>query len=61
MGSRWKTEVEIHAFHNFKAQVLLQDQEYEVHFIELFSVKRGAVPLIMLHGWPGMLLGDLQL
>jgi microsomal epoxide hydrolase len=26
-----------------------------VHFAALFSQKRDAVPIIMLHGWPGLM------
>jgi hypothetical protein len=38
-----------------KVPVQIEGKEYihDIHFMALFSKKKDAVPLIMLHGWPG--------
>lgn len=50
-----KTEDRINAYPNFI--VPIQDAEtnftFDIHFIALFSKKPDAVPLLLLHGWPG--------
>lgn len=32
-------------------------ENYTVHFAALFSKNESAVPVIFLHGWPGMVTG----
>ncbi|KAJ7681842.1 Alpha/Beta hydrolase protein [Mycena polygramma] len=54
----WRAqEKTINSFPQFMAKVPVQveGKEYihNVHFLALFSKKKHAVPLIMLHGWPG--------
>lgn len=31
----------------------IDDVTFNVHFIALFSAKQNAIPVLMLHGWPG--------
>jgi Epoxide hydrolase N terminus len=53
--SRRKCEKHINSFPNFLATVSQGNEEYTIHFVALFSEKRDAVPLVLFHGWPGML------
>ncbi|KAH6716400.1 Alpha/Beta hydrolase protein [Leptodontidium sp. MPI-SDFR-AT-0119] len=49
-----KTEARINSFDNFKATVQGEDGVgYDIHFLALRSKKKGAVPVVLLHGWPG--------
>jgi microsomal epoxide hydrolase len=44
----------LNTFPHFKATVTDDDDvKYHIHFAALFSKKADAVPLMMLHGWPG--------
>lgn len=65
-----KCEDRINAFPNFTAPIADDDEEgatahtFDVHFIALFSKKADAVPLLLMHGWPGSpleFLGTLEL
>ncbi|KAF8155227.1 putative hydrolases or acyltransferase [Mycena galopus ATCC 62051] len=54
----WRAqEKTINSFPQFitKVPVQIEGKEYihDIHFMALFSKKKDAVPLIMLHGWPG--------
>ncbi|KAK4574473.1 hypothetical protein LTR86_001314 [Recurvomyces mirabilis] len=53
-----KMEEKINSFPNFKVEI--EDNGFgfgfEVHFAALFSKKKDAVPLLLLHGWPGSFL-----
>lgn len=40
-------------FPHFKAKVSHRGRESEVHFMALYSQRTDAVPIVMLHGWPG--------
>lgn len=51
-----KTEDRINKFPNFKVKI----EEIDMHFLALFSKKQGAVPLVLLHGWPGSFLEFLS-
>ena len=52
-----KTEDHINTFPNFTAPIRARDGEtYTVHFAALFSEKTDAVPICLLHGWPGSFL-----
>lgn len=52
-----KTEDRLNNFPHFKAAVTDDDgTKHDIHFVALFSKKADAVPLIMLHGWPGSFL-----
>jgi microsomal epoxide hydrolase len=50
-----KTEERINGFPNYT--VPIEDEEngftFDIHFIALFSKKSDAVPVLLLHGWPG--------
>ena len=39
----------------------LEGERYGVHFVGLFSERRDAVPICLLHGWPGMPPGLIEL
>lgn len=47
-----KTEDRINSFPNFTVKI----EDIDVHFVALFSKKSNAVPLTLLHGWPGSFL-----
>ncbi len=51
---RRKREKNMNSFPHFIANVALEKEEYKIHFVGLFSEKPDAIPLILLHGWPGM-------
>lgn len=43
----------MNSFPNFLANVGIGSEEYNIHFVGLFSEKLDAIPLVLLHGWPG--------
>ncbi|KAK3111648.1 hypothetical protein LTR53_012889 [Teratosphaeriaceae sp. CCFEE 6253] len=56
-GHAWrKTEDRINSFPNFTAPVEDDGFNLQVHFVALFSNKPEAVPLLLVHGWPGSFL-----
>lgn len=62
MACRRKTEARINSFDNFKATVATEDgTDMEMHFIALTSDKANAIPVVLLHGWPGSPLEFLSL
>lgn len=69
-GYDWRAcEERINAFPNFTVPIVDDGaggtgHEFEVHFMALFSRKADAVPLLLMHGWPGSpleFLGTLAL
>ena len=51
---RQKTEDRINSFQNFKASLSGEDgEQYDIHFLALVSKKEDAIPIVLLHGWPG--------
>lgn len=59
---RRKTEARINSFDNFKTTVAVDKSgDVELHFIALLSKKQDAVPIVLLHGWPGSPLEFLGL
>ena len=53
----WRqTEDRINAVPNFGVDVEHDGFVCNVHFVALFSKKPGAVPLLLVHGWPGSFL-----
>ena len=57
-----KTEARINSFDNFKATIDGQDGSVsEMHFIALKSHKANAIPIVLLHGWPGSPLEFLDM
>lgn len=37
----------------YTAQVKNKDEEYTIHFAGIWSDDKDAVPLLLIHGWPG--------
>ncbi|KAJ7580187.1 Alpha/Beta hydrolase protein, partial [Mycena floridula] len=57
-----KTESQINIFPQFIADIQDDDgKKYNIHFVGLFSEKPDAVPVILLHGWPGSFLEFLPI
>lgn len=56
-----KTEDHINSFPNFTVPIKGRDGDtYTVHFVAIFSEKADAVPVCLLHGWPGSFLEYLH-
>ncbi|THC96524.1 hypothetical protein EYZ11_004023 [Aspergillus tanneri] len=54
----WRAcEARINSFPQFTAQI----EDIKLHFVALFSEKRDAVPVVLLHGWPGSFLEFLPM
>ncbi|KAH8822004.1 Alpha/Beta hydrolase protein [Xylogone sp. PMI_703] len=54
----WRSvEERLNFFSNYKLKI----GEIDLHFIALFSENPDAVPLVLLHGWPGSILEFLSL
>lgn len=54
---RRKQEQHINSFPNFKSKVTDDDGHvFDIHFAALFSQKKDAIPVVLLHGWPGSFL-----
>lgn len=51
-----KTEAKINQFPNYHVQIEDGGFKFDIHFAALFSKKKDAVPLLLLHGWPGSFL-----
>ncbi|KAF1989357.1 alpha/beta-hydrolase [Aulographum hederae CBS 113979] len=52
-----KIEDQVNAFPNYKIPIKDEDGEtHSMHFVGLFSSKADAVPIVLLHGWPGSFL-----
>jgi microsomal epoxide hydrolase len=62
LSIRRTCEERINSFPNYKIPVQDNDgKAYDIHFIALFSEKVDAVPVILLHGWPGSFLEFLDI
>ncbi|KAF2104730.1 alpha/beta-hydrolase [Rhizodiscina lignyota] len=56
----WMTELLVNSCPNFKVQVEDDDgYVFEIHFVALFSQRQDAIPIALLHGWPGSILESL--
>lgn len=54
----WRAqEAHINSFDNFKMSI----EDLNVHFIGYFSEKKDAIPLILMHGWPGSFIEFLPM
>lgn len=51
--NRKKHEVYINTFPQFKVPISDKLGDFSVHFAALFSERKDAVPVLLLHGWPG--------
>jgi microsomal epoxide hydrolase len=61
-GHRRRTEERINSFGNFKATLVDEHgAASEMHFITLRSQKPNAIPVVLLHGWPGSPLEFLDM
>jgi hypothetical protein len=51
---RRKTEDRINSFRNYKTSVTGDDgEQYEIQLLALQPQKANAIPVVLLHGWPG--------
>ena len=59
----WKDhEAHINTFPQYKLPIKDKSgQNYDIHFVALFSQRPDAVPLLFLHGWPGSFLEFLPI
>jgi microsomal epoxide hydrolase len=54
---RHEQEKYINSFPHFMATIQDNDgSKFDMHFMAMFSEKKDAVPIVMLHGWPGSFL-----
>lgn len=54
--TRRNVEKDLNSFPHYKMQIDDSDMIFDIHFMALFSQKQGAVPILLLHGWPGSFL-----
>ncbi|KAK3643090.1 hypothetical protein LTR56_010464 [Elasticomyces elasticus] len=53
----WReTEATVNDLPNYIINIPHDGDDYKIHFIALFSERHDAVPILMLHGWPGSVL-----
>ncbi|KAH7303068.1 Alpha/Beta hydrolase protein [Stachybotrys elegans] len=58
----WRqVEAKINSFPNFHLEIQDDGMTYNIHFAALFSERQDAVPILMLHGWPGSFLEFLPI
>ncbi|XP_014558287.1 hypothetical protein COCVIDRAFT_25228 [Bipolaris victoriae FI3] len=54
----WRAaERHINSFPNYKMQI----EDVDLHFVALFSEKKDAIPIILMHGWPGSFIEFLPI
>lgn len=58
---RRKHEAHMNTFNHFKATVKDEKGDLTIHFVGLFSNKPDAVPIVLLHGWPGSFIEFLPM
>ncbi|KAK5216892.1 hypothetical protein LTR72_010262 [Exophiala xenobiotica] len=59
---RRKSEKHINSFPNYISSIRDDDgRNYDIHFTALFSKNQDAVPILLLHGWPGSFLEFLPI
>ena len=54
-------EARINSVPNFPICIEDKQSSFDIHFLALFSDKHNAVPVILLHGWPGSFLEFLEI
>ncbi|KAJ5689234.1 hypothetical protein N7462_003626 [Penicillium macrosclerotiorum] len=53
----WRAqERRINSFPNYKMSIKDEKGNVDLHFVGLFSEKENAIPIVLLHGWPGSFL-----
>ncbi|KAF9776543.1 hypothetical protein IL306_005252 [Fusarium sp. DS 682] len=58
----WRAaEKHINSFHHWTVPIKDSKGDFDIHFTGLFSAKPDAVPVVMLHGWPGSFLEFLKI
>jgi microsomal epoxide hydrolase len=58
---RRAVEAEINSFPNYHLPITHDGSSFDIHFVALFSERKDAVPILMLHGWPGSFLEFLPI
>ena len=53
LPSRKKHESYLNTFPQFKAKIHDKLGDFSIHFAALFSQRKDAIPILLLHGWPG--------
>jgi microsomal epoxide hydrolase len=61
LWNRRTAEKHINSFSHWTVPIKDEKGDFEVHFTGLFSSKPDAVPVVMLHGWPGSFLEFLKI
>jgi microsomal epoxide hydrolase len=51
----------MNSFPQFIATVKDGELEHRIHFVALFSNKQDAIPIVLLHGWPGSFIEFLPM
>jgi microsomal epoxide hydrolase len=51
----------MNSFPNFKMPVQDGKDMFSIHFVALFSQRKHAIPILLLHGWPGSFLEFLPM
>jgi microsomal epoxide hydrolase len=51
----------MNAFPNFTISLVDGNDKFDIHFVSLFSKKADAIPILLLHGWPGSFLEFLPM
>ncbi|RGP74481.1 microsomal epoxide hydrolase [Fusarium longipes] len=58
----WRAvEKHINSFNNWTIPIQDTAGDFQIHFTGLFSAKSDAIPVVMLHGWPGSFLEFLKI
>lgn len=55
LQTRRKREEYINSYPHYTVDIEEDGESFQIHFVALFSKKPDAVPLLMMHGWPGRL------
>lgn len=58
---RAKFQARVNSVPQFKATVSSGGEDYNVHFAAVFSANKDAVPILLMHGWPGSFLEFLPI
>ncbi|KAL2356293.1 Alpha/Beta hydrolase protein [Cryomyces antarcticus] len=58
--TRRTCEKRINGFPNYLARIEDDGEEYDLHFVALFSEMPDAIPVMCIHGWPGNFLEFLD-
>jgi microsomal epoxide hydrolase len=55
-----KTEARFNTYNHWTTEIEDQGFKFNVHFVGLFSKKPDAIPLLLIHGWPGSFIEFLD-